>query len=65
MSGGRDLDPENRLSEEQRLVLDQLAAAGTITRARLPKAGWTWRASGLGLAPGTATRLLDELRRDR
>lgn len=65
MSEGRDTDPEGGLAEQLRLVLDQLASTGTITRARRPKSGWTWRTSGLGLAPGSATRLLDELREDR
>lgn len=46
-------------------VLDQLAAAGSVTRASLPKSRWTWRAAGLGLPAGTAASLLDELRSDR
>jgi antitoxin (DNA-binding transcriptional repressor) of toxin-antitoxin stability system len=46
-------------------VLDGLAEAGEVTRAALPKAGWTWRAEGLGLPEGTAARLLDESRAER
>lgn len=45
--------------------LQALEAAGTVTRARLPRQGWTWRAAGLGLPSGTAERLLDDLRADR
>jgi antitoxin (DNA-binding transcriptional repressor) of toxin-antitoxin stability system len=45
-------------------ILDQLAEAGEITRASAPKVGWTWQVKGLGLAPGTATRILEELRAD-
>jgi antitoxin (DNA-binding transcriptional repressor) of toxin-antitoxin stability system len=48
---------------EQRL--DALAATGEITRAALPKAGWTWRSRGLGLPSGTAESVLDELRDER
>jgi len=43
-------------------LLDALAAAGEITRASLPKARWTWKVRGLGLPPGTARTLLDEIR---
>ncbi len=46
-------------------VLDTLADSGEITRAALPKGNWTWRARGLGLAPGTAQTILDEIRDDR
>ena len=45
-------------------VLDALAGSGALTRAARPKAGWSWRSHGLGLSPGTAQALLDELRRD-
>lgn len=46
-------------------VLDALADAGQVTRASLAKKGWTMRCAGLGLPPGTATALLDEVRGDR
>jgi hypothetical protein len=46
-------------------LLDRLAASGEISRAAQPKGDWTWRSRGLGLAPGTAQGLLDELREDR
>lgn len=46
-------------------VLDALAAAGEVTRAAQSKGNWTWRSRGLGLPPGTAQTLLDELRQDR
>jgi antitoxin (DNA-binding transcriptional repressor) of toxin-antitoxin stability system len=48
--------------EEQ---LQALADAGEITRPSLPKGNWTWKVKGLGLPPGTAARLLDEIRGDR
>jgi antitoxin (DNA-binding transcriptional repressor) of toxin-antitoxin stability system len=46
-------------------ALDALAERGEVTRAALPKGEWTFRTQGLGLPPGTAARLLDELRADR
>jgi antitoxin (DNA-binding transcriptional repressor) of toxin-antitoxin stability system len=46
-------------------ALDALAAAGEVTRAALPKAGWTFRSRGLGLPAGTAASLLDDVRGDR
>lgn len=46
-------------------VLESLADKGEITRASLPKKGWTWRVKGLGLPKGTAEALLDELRAER
>lgn len=46
-------------------LLDALAAAGEVSRAAQPKGDWTWRSRGLGLSPGTAQGLLDELRQDR
>ncbi len=49
--------PEDRLGA--------LADDGELTRAKLSKQGWSWKAPGIGLAEGTATRLLDELRGER
>jgi antitoxin (DNA-binding transcriptional repressor) of toxin-antitoxin stability system len=46
-------------------VLETLAASGEICRAARPKGKWSWLSRGLGLAPGTAQALLDELREDR
>ena len=46
-------------------TLGALAEAGEVTRATRAKKGWTWTVSGLGLEPGTAGRLLDELRAER
>lgn len=46
-------------------VLQQLADAGQLTRASVPKLDWTWHVPGLGLPPGSAQRLLDEVRNDR
>ena len=45
-------------------VLEGLAQAGELQRARTPKGDWTWKPCGLGLPEGTAAKLLDELRRD-
>ena len=53
-----------RSPDDPEELLDRLAESGEITRASAPKAGWTWRAKGLGLAPGSAGRLLDEIRAD-
>lgn len=46
-------------------TLEELAAAGELTRARQSKGRWRWKARGLGLPPGTAEALLDEIRSDR
>lgn len=46
-------------------TLDALARAGEISRARLGKQGWRWAPRGLGLSPGSAQALLDELRAER
>lgn len=46
-------------------VLEGLAASGDISRAAQPKGGWSWRSRGLGLPPGAAQTVLDELRQDR
>jgi antitoxin (DNA-binding transcriptional repressor) of toxin-antitoxin stability system len=46
-------------------LLDALADSAEITRASLPKDGWTWHVQGLGLPPGTAQRLLGEIRAER
>lgn len=53
------------LPDEIEPLLDALAESGEVTRARLPKMGWEWKARGLGLPPGTALGLLDELRGER
>jgi len=46
-------------------VLDALAQSGDVTRAAVPKGTWTWRTKGLGLAPGAAASVLDQIRADR
>jgi prevent-host-death family protein len=46
-------------------ALEDMADRGEVTRAAVPKAGWTFRCKGLGLPAGTALRLLDEVRADR
>jgi len=57
----RQLHPSDALED----ILDALTDAGEISRASLPKRGWGWRSGGIGLAPGTAQALVDELRADR
>ncbi len=46
-------------------LLESLAERGDITRASLRKGRWTWKVTGLGLAPGTASALLNQIREDR
>ena len=46
-------------------LLDSLAERGEVTRASVPKGKWIWKPRGLGLPPGSAARLLDEIRSDR
>ncbi|HVR29517.1 MAG TPA: type II toxin-antitoxin system Phd/YefM family antitoxin [Thermoanaerobaculia bacterium] len=63
-----ELRPARRqrpLPERVEEMLDALAASGEVTRASQTKREWIWRSRGLGLAPGTAQRLLDELRSER
>jgi antitoxin (DNA-binding transcriptional repressor) of toxin-antitoxin stability system len=54
-----------RAADDIEEILDSLADAGQITRASTSRAGWTWRVSGLGLPPGSAGALLDEIRAER
>jgi short chain dehydrogenase len=66
--GVAELRPAHRhgpagLSIEERL--QALAEAGELTCPSLSKGDWTWKVKGLGLPPGTAARLLDEVRGDR
>ena len=46
-------------------ILDALSERGELTRAAIAKGRWTWRVKGLGLPPGSAAALLNELRGDR
>lgn len=46
-------------------VLATLSDSGEITRARVKKENWTWKAKGIGLPAGTAQGLLDNIRSDR
>lgn len=54
-----------RHHESTNALLDSLAERGEVTRAALPKGKWTWKVSGLGLPPGTAAEILEEIRSDR
>lgn len=45
-------------------MLEALAAAGEVTRAAAAKKGWRWTTKGLGLRPGRAASILDDLRSD-
>jgi len=57
----RQPDPADSLDG----LLESLAERGEVTRASQPKGRWTWKAKGLGLAPGSVAALLGELRSDR
>ncbi|MGD2124314.1 MAG: type II toxin-antitoxin system Phd/YefM family antitoxin [Gemmatimonadota bacterium] len=46
-------------------VLQSLADAGEVTRASQLKGEWRWRAGGIGLEPGTARAILEDLRDER
>jgi hypothetical protein len=66
--GVAELRPARRqapVADRLEELLDDLAAAGEITRAAHAKGGWTWRSRGLGFAAGSTQSLLDELRQDR
>ncbi len=54
-----------RAADELEDMLDLLADAGDVTRAALPKRTWNWRARGVGLPVGTASKILDDIRGDR
>jgi len=56
---------QRRSGEDLEEILQSLADAGELTRSSASKLGWTWTAKGLGLPPGTAMRLLDEIRGER
>jgi antitoxin (DNA-binding transcriptional repressor) of toxin-antitoxin stability system len=64
-----ELRPSQRqpLAGAERLeaVLDALAETGELSRASTSREGWSWRPRGLGLPPGSAEALLDELRAER
>jgi antitoxin (DNA-binding transcriptional repressor) of toxin-antitoxin stability system len=62
-----ELSPPRRhqpRGDELNEVLDALADAAELTLPAPAKPGG-WKARGLGLPAGTATRLLDELRAER
>jgi prevent-host-death family protein len=46
-------------------ALERLFESGEVQAPRLVKADWTWQPRGAGLAPGTAAKLLDEMREER
>jgi antitoxin (DNA-binding transcriptional repressor) of toxin-antitoxin stability system len=48
--------------EDHDAALDALAATGEVTRSRPRRKGWRWTTRGLGMKPGSASRILDELR---
>ena len=52
-------------AESTQGVLEALAESGRVTLPSRSKDGWTWSVRGLGLPPGTAAKILDDLRDDR
>jgi prevent-host-death family protein len=56
---------QRRAGDDLEETLRVLADAGEITRTSTPKLDWTWGPRGLGLPPGTAMKLLDEIRGER
>ena len=46
-------------------IVDALVERGEVQAPRVPKANWVWRPVGIGLVPGAAQRILDELRAER
>ena len=56
---------QRRPGEDLEETLRTLAESGEITRPSSLKLDWTWGAKGLGVPPGTATKLLDEIRGER
>ncbi len=46
-------------------TLSDLAEAGSLMRANVAKARWTWKVEGMGLPDGTAGHILAELRADK
>jgi prevent-host-death family protein len=57
----RELPPPGESDDR----LQALADAGEITRSRQAKGRWRWKSRGIGLPPGTADALLEEVRSDR
>ena len=51
---------QRRTGDGLEQILQGLADTGELTRASVPKLGWTWRVKGLGLPAGTAQRVLEE-----
>ena len=63
-----ELGPRRRQAmpvDELSAALEELAARGDLTLPAVPKNRWTWKVRGLGLAPGAAAALLDQVRGDR
>ena len=56
---------QSSIAESLDELLDALAERGEVTRASQPKRRWKWQAKGLGLAAGSASTLLDEIRGER
>lgn len=52
-------------SDELEQAFDALLQTGEVQAPRVRKSDWAWRPAGAGLPPGTAARVLNELRTDR
>jgi antitoxin (DNA-binding transcriptional repressor) of toxin-antitoxin stability system len=46
-------------------AFEMLLASGDVQPPRLVRGDWRWRPAGVGLAPGTGARLIEELREER
>jgi antitoxin (DNA-binding transcriptional repressor) of toxin-antitoxin stability system len=55
------LQPEGTCAE----VLSMLVETGEVSAPTLPKQGFLWKTTGLGLPPGTASALLADVREER
>jgi antitoxin (DNA-binding transcriptional repressor) of toxin-antitoxin stability system len=53
------------VEDELTAAVDALVERGEVQAPRLARVDWAWRPAGIGLVPGTAQRILDELRAER
>ncbi|HUF50175.1 MAG TPA: type II toxin-antitoxin system prevent-host-death family antitoxin [Longimicrobiales bacterium] len=53
------------VGDELEQAFEALLRTGDVQAPRVRKADWVWRPAGAGLPPGTAARVLNDLRADR